>query len=99
MFNQFADIAEVGYWSIILSRSFKPGFLRRGLTKALVKDSGTIPSLSEVFIMSDISAATDGRICFNNAVRIGLSVQFLFSVKRIIFGSSGRVIGWKLLRL
>ena len=74
------------------------GFLRSGLTRALLKDSQKMTSLSEVLIISAMIQTIDGRICFNRLVRIGLSSQFLFGADRMISRSLGRVIGWKLLK-
>ena len=69
------------------------GFLRSGLTRALLKDSEKMPSLSEVLIISAIVLTIDGKICFNRLIGIGLSSQFLFGVDRIIFWRLERVIG------
>ena len=69
------------------------GFLRSGLTRALLKDFEKMPSLSKVLIISAIVLTIDGRICFNRLVGIGSRSQFLFGVDWIIFWRLDRVIG------
>ena len=61
------------------------GFLRSGLTRALLKDSGKEPSLSDVLIISAIVLTIDGRICFSKLVGMGSRSQLLFGVDQIIF--------------
>ena len=67
--------------------------MRSGLTRTLLKDSGKMPSLSEVLIISAIVLTIDGRICFNRLVGIGSRSQFIFGVDQIIFWRLEWVIG------
>ena len=69
------------------------GFLRSDLTRALLKDSRKMLSLSEVLIISAMILTINGRTFFNRLIGIGSSSWFLFGVDRMIFRSLGRVIG------
>ena len=84
MLQQFADIAKVGYWPIVPFQYSRPGFLRRGLTRALLKDSRKMPTLSELLMISAINGIIDGRIYFNRLVGTGMRSQFLLGVDWMI---------------
>ena len=45
---EFGDVAEVGYWLIILeSVSVKTSFFNKGVTCAVLKQDGKLPSCRE----------------------------------------------------
>ena len=71
--------------NVFKSFTLSPGFLSGGLTMADLKQSGTIPVVREVFMISVMTGARTSRYCLVRGVVIGSRSQLFEAVVKISF--------------